>query len=85
MDLKTGYMDRKNGSVGEEQPGFRRDHSTIDHIFTLFAVIQKYLLHKKKEKEEEEEKTFKNTLTDTHKQKKLYVAFIYLKKAFDLM
>ena len=59
----------KNGSIGEEQAGFRRDHSTIDHIFTLFAVIQKYLLHKKKEKEEEEEKAFKNTHRHTHKQK----------------
>ena len=38
----------ENGSIGEEQAGFRRDYSTTDHIFTLFAVIQKYLLHKKK-------------------------------------
>ena len=37
----------ENGSIGE-QAGFRRDYSTTDHIFTLFAVIQKYLLHKKK-------------------------------------
>ena len=53
----------ENGSIGEEQAGFRRDYSTTDHIFTLFAVIQKYLLHKKK----------------------LYVAFIDFKKAFDLI
>ena len=53
----------ENGSTGEEQAGFRRDYSTTDHIFTLFAVIQKYLLHKKK----------------------LYVAFIDFKKAFDLI
>ena len=53
----------KNGSNGDEQAGFMRDHSATDHIFTLFAVIQKYLLHKKK----------------------LYVAFIDFKKAFDLI
>ena len=53
----------ENGSSGEEQAGFRRDYSTTDHIFTLFAVIQIYLLHKKK----------------------LYVAFINFKKAFDLI
>ena len=35
-------------SIGEEQAGFRRDHSTTDHIFTLFAAIEKYLLRKKK-------------------------------------
>ena len=54
---------KENGSTGEEQAGFRQDYSTTDHIFTLFAVIQKYLLHKKK----------------------LYVAFIDFKKAFDLI
>ena len=53
----------ENGSIGEEQAGFRRDYSTTDRIFTLFAVIQKYLSHKKK----------------------LYVAFIDSKKAFDLI
>ena len=53
----------ENGPIGEEQAGFRRDYSTTDHIFTLFAVIRKYLLHKKK----------------------LYIAFIDFKKAFDLI
>ena len=69
MDLKTGYMDRKNGSIGEEQAGFRRDHSTIDHIFTLFAVIQKYLLHKKKDKKKKKKKHLK-THSQTHTNKK---------------
>jgi hypothetical protein len=49
--------------LGEIQAGFRKDHSTIDHIFTLFAMIQKHLL----------------------KKKKLYVAFIDFRKAFDLI
>ena len=49
--------------LGEIQAGFRKDHSTIDHIFTLFAMIHKYLL----------------------KNKKLYVAFIDFRKAFDLI
>ena len=35
-------------SIGEEQACFRWDHSNTDYIFTLFAVIQKYLLREKK-------------------------------------
>ena len=35
-------------SIGEDKAGFRRDHSTTDHIFTLFAAIEKYLLREKK-------------------------------------
>jgi len=53
----------ENNSIGEEQAGFRRDHSTIDHIYTMFAIVQKYLLSNRK----------------------LYVAFIDFKKAFDLI
>ena len=30
--------------IGEEQAGFREDHSTSDHIFTLLALIQTQLL-----------------------------------------
>ena len=35
-------------SVGEHQAGFRKDYSTIDHIFTLLAIIQKQLSLKRK-------------------------------------
>ena len=49
---------------GDIQAGFRKDHSTIDHIFTLFfSMIQRQLL----------------------RNKKLYVAFIDFRKAFDLI
>ena len=41
-------MGRINGCIGEEQAVFRKDHSTIDYIFTLFAAIQYYLLHNRK-------------------------------------
>ena len=47
--------------LGEEQAGFRRNRSTLDHVFTLYAMIQKQLV----------------------KHKKLYVAFIDFRKAFD--
>ena len=47
--------------IGENQAGFRKKRSTVDHIFTLYALIHKQLLY----------------------HKKLYVAFIDFKKAFD--
>jgi exonuclease III len=50
-----------NGILGDEQAGFREDHSTTDHIFTLLALVQKQLL----------------------RHRKLYVAFIDFRKAFD--
>lgn len=56
----TAWID-KNNLIGEEQAGFRKDHSTTDHVFTLHALIQKQLI----------------------RHRKLYVAFIDFKKAFD--
>jgi hypothetical protein len=50
-----------NGLLGEEQAGFREEHCTADHIFTLYAMVQKQLI----------------------RHRKLYVAFIDFKKAFD--
>jgi hypothetical protein len=35
-----------NKKFAEEQSGFRKNHSTIDNIFVLFSIIQKYLLKK---------------------------------------
>ncbi len=40
--------DYQHGVLGEIQAGFRKDHSTIDHIFTLFSMIQRHLLRNKK-------------------------------------
>ena len=37
-----------NDVPGDIQAGFRKDHSTIDHIFTLFSMIQRHLLRNKK-------------------------------------
>ena len=39
---------RKYNIVGAEQPGLKKDHSTIDHIFTLNSLIDMYLYKKKK-------------------------------------
>ena len=35
-----------NGVLGEEQAGFRKQHTTIDHVFCLHTLITKYLRHK---------------------------------------
>ena len=34
--------------LGDIQAGFRKDNSTIDHIFALFSIIQRQLLRNKK-------------------------------------
>ena len=54
----------ENDKISETQAGFRRDHSTIDHIYTLTAIIQEQL---------------------SKKGRKLYVAFVDFRKAFDLI
>ena len=43
----TKYLDAV-GCIGEEQAGFREGYSTIDHIFTLHAIIDMYLSKNKK-------------------------------------
>ena len=39
---------KQNNIVGPEQAGFKKDHSTIDHIFTLKMLIDLYLFKKKR-------------------------------------
>ena len=51
----------ESGVIGEERAGFREDHSTTVHSFTLLAMMQKQL----------------------SRHRKLYVAFIDFRKAFD--
>lgn len=36
------------GAVGDEQAGFRADHSTLDHIFTLHSIVNFYLQKRKR-------------------------------------
>ena len=37
-----------NGLLGEEQAGFRANYSTVDHVYTLHAIIDWYLKVKKR-------------------------------------
>ena len=37
---------KRNNVIGEEHAGFRSKHSTIDNIFCLQTIVQKYLRHK---------------------------------------
>jgi len=37
-----------NNQIGEEQAGFRKHYSTIDNVFSLHAMVQKYLARHKK-------------------------------------
>ncbi|RUM94525.1 MAG: hypothetical protein DSZ28_02740, partial [Thiothrix sp.] len=51
----------KRGIIVEEQSGFRKGYSTVDNVFVLHGIIDKYL----------------------SRRKKLYIAFIDFRKAFD--
>ena len=41
------FLDRHN-SIGPEQAGFKKDHSTLDRIFVLKTVIDLYLSNKER-------------------------------------
>jgi hypothetical protein len=43
----TKYLDF-NGTIGQEQAGFRNDYSTVDHIFVLKTIIELYMYKRKK-------------------------------------
>ena len=48
IDKRLSRFVEDNDILGEIQAGFRKDHSTIDYIFSLFSLIQKHLLKKQK-------------------------------------
>jgi len=55
------YWAEENELIREEQAGFRNGYSTVDNVFVLHGIIQRYL----------------------HRRKKLYVAYVDFRKAFD--
>ena len=38
----------ENNCTGEHQAGFKKNYSTVDHVFTLLAAVQKQLVNNKK-------------------------------------
>ena len=63
IDKRLSRWTEDHDVLGDIQAGFRKDYSTIDHIFTLYSIIQRQL----------------------QRNKKLYVAFIDFRKAFDFI
>ena len=43
----TNYVEQ-TGAIGDEQAGFRAGYSTVDHIFTLHAILDIYLHRKER-------------------------------------
>ena len=41
-----------NDTIGEQQAGFRKDYSTVDHIFTLLAIVQKQQQQKQQQQQQ---------------------------------
>ena len=37
---------KNNNKIAEEQSGFRTGYSTMDNVFVLYAVVQRYLTKK---------------------------------------
>jgi hypothetical protein len=48
LNKRLTEWSNKESKLLEEQAGFRSGYSTIDHIFTLYALVQKYLLRNTK-------------------------------------
>lgn len=61
LNKRLNVWTEKHNIIHESQAGFRKKYSTIDHIFTVCALVNKQLSY----------------------HKKLYVAFIDFRKAFD--
>ena len=47
LTLRLQNWAEENGVVDESQAGFRKGYSTTDNIFSLHALVQKYLCHSK--------------------------------------
>jgi uncharacterized protein YacL (UPF0231 family) len=48
LNTRLNNWIEENEVIGENQAGFRRTYSTIDHVFTMYALIQRQLLYHKK-------------------------------------
>jgi hypothetical protein len=46
LNKRLTRWSRENDKIVEEQSGFRSGYSTMDNVFVLFAIVQKYLLRR---------------------------------------
>ena len=46
LNVRLPKWSERNNVIDESQAGFRRDHSAVDNIFILQALVQKYLSKK---------------------------------------
>ena len=46
LNRRLKLWSEANNVIGNEQAGFRKEHTTIDQIFCLYTLITKYLRHK---------------------------------------
>ena len=47
LNVKLTKWSERNNVNDESQAGFRKDHVTVDNIFILQALVQKYLSKKR--------------------------------------
>ena len=46
LNKRLSWWQEENNKIAEEQSGFRTGYSTMDNVFVLYAIVQRYLTKK---------------------------------------